>query len=433
VWSDQLPIDPTSPSYNNGAWLRDHYELVWRQPSYFGIAWMLFGHPPFDITFYRGPTGVGEFRPIPGYALTRTWERTPTPGSKTVAIKLNATDIEIPVFWQVGDLELGTYDCGPLLGYTVKGSIIPPVGATFGATTFERTTTSGTIKVGDKTINVCLTAKPVGLVSLKSGDTPSTVIWGGSTLRITEVSPPSSIWADDGAGQEGADNPNKGTTSRYWLNWVKQAIDPLTGQPVNVKEGDQQRIPGVDLGIQYMGYGTPYEGRPREVTVQVFSNDPDNRAHRPFIKMFEFQNVSARITDFNGRALPGAFYQLIDSQTGKSAAWSYAGPEGRIVPMPIRKPGGVFIQRVFYLGHGPNGVPTWPINSHTRWPVAYDSREDETTQETQKPDIPLGFAYTGEAGPWPTGNGWRGEVCRLAGDGFYNYTRPGLLEDAGVR
>jgi hypothetical protein len=105
VWSDQLPIDPASPSYNNGAWLRDHYELVWRQPSYFRDAWMLFGHPPFDITFYRGPTGVGEFRHIPGYALTRTWERTPTPGSKTVAVKLNATDIQIPVFWQVGDLE----------------------------------------------------------------------------------------------------------------------------------------------------------------------------------------------------------------------------------------------------------------------------------------------------------------------------------------
>jgi hypothetical protein len=431
VWSDQLPIDPTSPSYNNGAWLRDHYELVWRQPSYFGIAWMLFGHPPFDITFYRGNTSVGEFRPIPGYALTRTWERTPTPGSKTVAIKLNATDIEIPVFWQVGDLELGTYDCGPLLGYTVKGSIIPPVGATFGATTFERTTTSGTIKVGDKTINVCLTAKPVGLVSLKSGDTPSTVIWGGSTLRITEVSPPSSIWADDGAGQEGADNPNKGTTSRYWLNWVKQAIDPLTGQPINVKEGDQQRIPGVDLGIQYMGYGTPYEGRPREVKVQVFSNDPDNRAHRPFIKMFEFQNVSARITDFNGRALPGAFYQLIDAQTGKSAAWSYAGPDGRIIPMPIRKPGGVFIQRVTYLGFGPNGEPTWPVNSFTKWPVAYDSREDETTQETQKPDIPIGFTYTGEAGPWPTGDGWlRSNACTMVGDGVFNYTTRVLTDMA---
>jgi hypothetical protein len=57
-----------------------------------------------------------------------------------------------------------------------------------------------------------------------------------------------------------------------------------------------------------MGYGVPYEGEPSEHTVIAFSNDPDNRAHRPFIKMFEFQNVSARITDFNGRALPGAFY-----------------------------------------------------------------------------------------------------------------------------
>jgi hypothetical protein len=108
-----------------------------------------------------------QFRPIPGYALTRTWERTPTPGSKTVAIKLNATDIEIPVFWQVGDRELGTYDCGPLVGYTVKGSIIPPKGATFGPTTIDRTTAAGTITVGDKTINICLAGKPVGFVSLQ--------------------------------------------------------------------------------------------------------------------------------------------------------------------------------------------------------------------------------------------------------------------------
>jgi hypothetical protein len=92
--------------------------------------------------------------------------------------------------------------------------------------------------------------------------------------------------------------------------------------------------------------------------------------------------------------------------------------------MPIRKPGGVFIQRVFYLGHGPDGVPTWPVNSFAIWPVSYDSREDETTQETQKPDIPLGFAYTGEAGPWPTGTGWlRSDACTKVGDGVFNYTR----------
>jgi hypothetical protein len=421
VWSDQLPIDPTSPSYNNGAWLRDHYELVWRQPSYFGFAWMLFGHPPFDITFYRGNTSVGEFRPIPGYALTRTWEKTPTPGSKTVAIKLNATDIQIPVFWQVGDYELGTYDCGPLVGYKVKGSVIPPKGATFSPITIDRTTAAGTITVGDKKIDICLAGKPVGFVSLRSGDTPSTVIWGGSTLRITEVSPPDTIWADSTSPAAG-----KGTSSDYWKNWVGSATDPVTGKKVSEELVTGTQIAGPDLGIQYMGYGVPFEGAPREHKVIAFSNDPDNRAHRPFIKMFEFQNVSARITDFNGRALPGAFYQLIDSQTGKSAAWSYAGPEGRVVPMPIRKPGGVFIQRVFYLGQGPNGVPTWPVNSFAKWPVAYDSREDETTQETQKPDIPLGFAYTGEAGPWPGGPGWRGEICRQAGDGVYNYVRATL-------
>jgi hypothetical protein len=53
--------------------------------------------------------------------------------------------------------------------------------------------------------------------------------------------------------------------------------------------------------------------------------------------------------------------------------------------------------------------------------VAYDSREDETTQETQKPDIPIGFTYTSEAGPWPTGGGWRSNACANVGDYWYDY------------
>ncbi|MEM4305734.1 MAG: hypothetical protein QXD61_07145 [Candidatus Caldarchaeum sp.] len=436
VWSDQLPIDPSSPAYGKGAWSRaapasaagDHYELVWTRastgdttPPIFRFAWMLFGDVPFDITWYRGSTGIGGFEPIPGYALTKTSVRTPSPGSKTVAIKLNATDIEIPVFWQVGDYELGTYDCGPLVGYRVAGQVIPPKGATFPPFSFDRTTAAGRIRVGDKVVDICIAGKDVGLVSLGSGDTPSTVFWGGSTLRITAVAPPDTIWADSTSPARG-----KGTWSDYWRTWVGSAVDPVTGKKVSEELVVGDQTAGPDLGIQYMGYGTAFEGAPRDVKVVAFSNDPDNRAHRPFIKMFEFQNVSARITDFNGRPLPGAFYQLIDAQTGKSAAWSYAGPDGRIIPMPIRKPGGVFIQRVLYLGQGANGVPTWPVNSFTRWPIAYDSRDDETTQETQKPDIPLGFAYTAEAGPWPVGDGWRGEVCRLAGDGVYNYVRATL-------
>ncbi|MEM2592505.1 MAG: hypothetical protein QXI60_07970, partial [Thermofilaceae archaeon] len=180
VWSDQLPIDPTSPAYGRGAWsraapesaARDHYELIWTRlstgdttPPIFHFAWMLFGHGVFNITWYRGSTGVGVFQPIPGYALTKTSERTPSEGSKVVAIKLNATDIEIPVFWQVGDLELGTYDCGPLVGYRVTGSVIPPRGATFPAITFDRTTAAGRIRVGDKVVDLCIAGKDVGLVS----------------------------------------------------------------------------------------------------------------------------------------------------------------------------------------------------------------------------------------------------------------------------
>ncbi|MEM4354357.1 MAG: hypothetical protein QW470_06370, partial [Candidatus Caldarchaeum sp.] len=225
VWSDQLPIDPASAAFGRGAWsraapesaARDHYELVWTRlstgdatPPIFHFAWMLFGHGVFNITWYRGSTGVGVFQPIPGYALTKTSERTPSEGSKVVAIKLNATDIEIPVFWQVGDLELGTYDCGPLVGYRVTGSVIPPRGATFPAITFDRTTSAGRIRVGDKVVDLCIVGKDVGLVSLGSGDTPSTVFWGGSTLRITAVAPPDTIWADSTSPARG-----KGTWSDY--------------------------------------------------------------------------------------------------------------------------------------------------------------------------------------------------------------------------
>jgi hypothetical protein len=92
VWSDQLPIDVASPKLGAGAWSRaapaaaagDHYELVWTRlstgdttPPIFRFAWMLFGHPPFDITWYRGPDAAGPFEPIPGYALTRTWDIRP--------------------------------------------------------------------------------------------------------------------------------------------------------------------------------------------------------------------------------------------------------------------------------------------------------------------------------------------------------------------
>jgi hypothetical protein len=101
-----VPTDRTLPLI--GTVRGTNYELVWTRlstgdttPPIFRLAWMLFGHPPFDITWYRGPDATGAFEPIPGYALTRTWEKTPTPRSKTEALKLNATDIQIPVFWQV--------------------------------------------------------------------------------------------------------------------------------------------------------------------------------------------------------------------------------------------------------------------------------------------------------------------------------------------
>ncbi|MDJ0270726.1 MAG: carboxypeptidase-like regulatory domain-containing protein [Aigarchaeota archaeon] len=435
VWHPDLAIPPTDASYGAGAWEGTLYELVWRASWEFRFAWMLFGDEPFDISFWRGTSGRGDFKPLPGYALTRTWVAEPEPGAKTVAIKLNAADVEIPVYWQVGDSDLGTYDCGPLYGYMVKGRIIQPEGSTLPNIIIDTTAQSPRVQAGVEVHDVCSVFKEDGkvwLVKYVSGNTPDTVVWGGATLRIDEVSPPPEIWADSSDPVKG-----KGTWSNYWKTWVGSAEDPITKKKVSeeLKEGNQLDIPGVDLGIQYMGYGVPYYGVSFVATVQVVSNDPDTREHRPFVATFVFQNVSARITDFNGRPLPGSFFQLIDAQTGKSAGWSYAGPDGQIVPIPIRKPGGTFILRVFYLGYKEDGVPTWPVNSFARWPVVYDSREDEVEVRAQKPDVPLGFQYVDEGGPVWTGAGWA-EVCEELidiQDGAFIYSYSASILDAESR
>jgi hypothetical protein len=117
----------------------DHYELVWTRLS---TGDTFTANLPLRMDALRTPTirhnmvqRTRRSRTIRTHTRLCTnkdmGDPTPSPGSKTVAIKLNATDIQIPVFWQVGDLELGTYDCGPLVGYKVKGSVIPPKGATF--------------------------------------------------------------------------------------------------------------------------------------------------------------------------------------------------------------------------------------------------------------------------------------------------------------
>jgi hypothetical protein len=48
----------------------------------------------------------------------------------------------------------------------------------------------------------------------------------------------------------------------------------VTGKKVSEELVTGTQIAGPDLGIQYMGYGIPYEGAPREQTVIAFSNDP---------------------------------------------------------------------------------------------------------------------------------------------------------------
>ncbi|PUA33829.1 MAG: hypothetical protein B9J98_02525, partial [Candidatus Terraquivivens tikiterensis] len=138
--------------------------------------------------------------------------------------------------------------------------------------------------------------------------------------------------------------------------------------------------------------------------INVWPNNPETCQHVPFTPVFQYMPVTAQIRDFNGRPLPGAFFWMIDSVTGKTAGWSYAGKDGITDVVYLRKPEWTLLLRVHYLGRDAEGHPSWPFNAFGKWPVSYYSDADETEPgpgafgELAKRVIVTSLTYTDKVG-----------------------------------
>ncbi|MCL7399720.1 MAG: carboxypeptidase-like regulatory domain-containing protein, partial [Thaumarchaeota archaeon] len=334
---------------------------------------------------------------------------------KHVALKLNATDIAVRVVWQQGENATATYVTGPLVGWTVKLTFVPPAEY---LTDAEREALWTAWK---KTFVV--TTDETGTAWIRSGSTPDTVIWNASRIKAGMTKDTSWLVVSPPAYMLNEKDP-------YWLNNVVKPGAEAHGLSVFEGTQDPSAMVGVDLTPE--GYFAwlpdpslwvkdPYEGAkskiydlyglPVELEVQnewgaglwlpsyfggvngsgwsriggawyarinVWPNDPKTSQHVPFSPIFQYMPVTARILDFNGRPLPGAFLWMIDSVTGKTAGWSYAGKDGVTETVYLRKPEWTLLLRVSYLGRDADGKPAWPFNAFGKWPVSYYSDADET-------------------------------------------------------
>ncbi|MCL7398225.1 MAG: carboxypeptidase-like regulatory domain-containing protein, partial [Thaumarchaeota archaeon] len=367
------------------------------------------------------PSNVGKIGPYTfdrSLPLIKYLEPAKTTENRTVkhvALKLNATDIAVRVVWQQGENATATYVTGPLVGWTVNLTFVPPAEY---LTDAEREALWTAWK---KTFVV--TTDETGTAWIRSGSTPDTVIWNASRIKAGMTKDTSWLVVEPPAYMRNEKDP-------YWRKVVEFGAKALN---LTVVEGTQNQsaMAGVDLTTPE-GYFAwlpdpslwvkdPYEGAkskiydlyglPVELEVQnewgaglwlpsyfggvngsgwsriggawyarinVWPNDPKTSQHVPFSPIFQYMPVTARILDFNGRPLPGAFLWMIDSVTGKTAGWSYAGIDGVTETVYLRKPEWTLLLRVSYLGRWANGSPAWPFNAFGKWPVSYYSDADET-------------------------------------------------------
>ncbi|MEM2665966.1 MAG: hypothetical protein QXJ67_04975, partial [Nitrososphaerota archaeon] len=398
-------------------------------------VWVIIGAAPFDHTTYRWTRESGDV--ISGYAVDTNFGKvgryTPdvddeiplikylepaktrevieaTRTVKHVALKLNATDIAVRVVWQQGENATATYTTGPLVGWNVKLTFVPPSDYLTDAER-EALWAKWKITFEGKT-------DETGTAWIKSGTTPETVIWGGSRIKagMTKeaswlvVSPPAYMlnsadeyWFDnvvDPGAKAHNMTPFKGIQHKdtynvlipegyfAWLPdpslWVndtypdaKSRIYDLYGLPVDMIVPNQW-----GAGLWLPSYFGKWEriGGAWYASISVWPNDPKTSQHVPFSPVFQYMPVTAKITDFNGRPLPGAFLWMVDSVTGKTAGWSYAGKDGVTETVYLRKPEWTLLLRVHYLGKGAEGRPAWPFNATgtQAWPVSYYSDADES-------------------------------------------------------
>ncbi|MCS7136021.1 MAG: carboxypeptidase-like regulatory domain-containing protein [Aigarchaeota archaeon] len=397
-------------------------------------VWVIIGADPFDHTTYAWRRDSGDV--ISGYndTLPTVDRYTPdvedeiklvkylepaktkevieaTRTVKHVALKLNATDIAVRVVWQEGENATATYTTGPLVGWRVSLTFVPPAEY---LTDAEREALWAKWK---RTFSG--TTDETGTAWIRSGDTPETVIWNASRIKAGMTKEASWLVVSPPAYMLNEKDPYWLRAEAHGLTVFEGAQDPAAMVGIDLTpEGYFSWLPDPSLWVSDpsdFGYSRIYNlyGRPVEMIVQnewgaglwlpskfgeglegssgwariggawyarinVWPNDPKTSQHVPFTPVFQYMPVTAKITDFNGRPLPGAFFWMVDSVTGKTAGWSYAGKDGVTETVYLRKPEWTLLLRVHYLGRGADGSPAWPFNAFGKWPVSYYSDADET-------------------------------------------------------
>ncbi|MEM3951993.1 MAG: carboxypeptidase-like regulatory domain-containing protein, partial [Nitrososphaerota archaeon] len=232
------------------------------------------------------------------------------------------TRIDVPIMlnaarWVVFEVatwrdEAGVPTAYPMKDYVVKYEIRKPKylsGPALTAASGQATT--------DAEGKVVLTSDP---------SDPRKVFWAGMIIRY-RVEPPTytSNYAD-----------------KFWSDWLKaKGVD-------FVDKSADYRAPAVPPIMSHAYY--PDE-EPTHYAIAKIETSWENRTEggqwcaglcvhdyrsKPFIVWVDYTAVTVRVTDYNGRPLPGAFVQLWDKASGKIAAWHYtAAKEWEALPLDV--------------------------------------------------------------------------------------------------
>jgi len=368
-WRNATQPDSTAPNayvypkwWNGTAWITDPAEgkMPWTEgkwtfvmipgPRYFNVSDAYYHVHVYNDAFedtgitelaYLGPDGT-ELSHLYWDPVKKEWlpyaPHCIFSGKEfKVGIKLNATDIEASALtWRREEYKLAKY---PVVGYVVEAEVTTP------------------LKV---TLKFSGVTGPDGTITFKSGSTIDTVIWNGSTIDHVVIRP-----SDD------LQTP----ASDLWRSWMEAHVGKAN-EKFMIKDFAKVLKPmeGAILELE-------------DITVKVADNDPDTGLHVPFKVHGNYTAVTVRVSDFNGRPIPGAFVELVELSSRKVSSWSYTDKDGQTVIMNVTAgwPNVDFnnyIIRVYFLGYAPadvgGAIPIWPITTtKISIPIVYDTWEDE--------------------------------------------------------
>jgi hypothetical protein len=375
-WTNATGTNVVYPKWWNGtAWITDPAEgkMPWKEgkwtfvmipgPRYFNVSDAYYHVHVYNDEFED--TGITELA-YPGSMGTELSDLYWDPVEKEwlpyvphcifsgkefkVGIKLNATDIEASALtWRREEYKLAKY---PVVGYVVEAEVTTPL---------------------DVTLKFSGVTGPDGTITFKSGSTIDTVIWNGSIINSMVIKP-----SDD------LQTP----ASDLWLKWMEAHVGKAK-EKFMVTDFEKKLYP-MEGAILKLSNETLNSSLVRKL---LFVNVTENvgNIHVPHKINANYTAVTVRVTDFNGRPLPGAFVELIELSSRRVSSWSYTNATGDTVIMNVTAGWPTvdfnnYIIRVSYLGYvvkednvPKDTIPFWPAKFTTKinMPVVYDTWEDE--------------------------------------------------------